>query len=55
MVKKYIRDKYSFVPSEEYGLKETDSKLLRPWREVCREIPGRIRSELERIKNTGNI
>lgn len=55
MVKKYIRDKYSFVPSEEYGLKETDSKLLRPWREVCREIPGRIRRELERIKNTGNI
>lgn len=50
MVKEYIRDTYSFVPSGEYGLKQTDSKLLRPWSEVCREIPGRVMGELEKIK-----
>lgn len=55
MVRKYICEKYSFVPSGKYEFKETDGKLLRPWSEVCAEIPGRITGELEKIRNSGTI
>lgn len=50
MVKQYIRKRYAFLPSGEYEVRQTDSNILRPWSEVCSEIPGRVMSEMEKIK-----
>lgn len=55
MVEKYIREKYAFVPSGEYECRQINSELLRPWGEVCEEIPGRVMDELEKIKKQGYL
>lgn len=48
-VLEYIRENYSFVPSEEYQPKEFGEEILCPWKELCEEIPGRIEKEIKRI------
>lgn len=45
----YIRDRFSFVPSEEYE----ECRLFAPlmtWAELCRIIPDRLEAELERLR-----
>lgn len=45
----YVKNNFAFTPSAKYEYRETDVNLLRPWEEVCREIPGRVAAEIKRI------
>lgn len=47
---RYIKERYSFIPSEKYQPVNLAEKLL-PWAETAAEIPGRIGVELEKIRN----
>lgn len=47
-MRKFIRDHFAFVPSEEYEKCELSAKLI-TWEELCRIIPSRIAAEMEKL------
>ena len=49
-VKKYIREKYSFVPSMEFKDFIPDEKIYISWEELKESIPERIEAELRKVR-----